>query len=242
MLNCRSKLDHCLEQGRKPGSKDKEGNQGKKAREAQRIKWDPVRRASAMKTRATKTLTQYGSESSGGLGKLGYSSEDLVEESEDEEQDKVRESLMDIEHDGHLEYVELNALRKIQKSVRRNRALGRAVANNHWKLFSQVDTLEENETMHMATFLQNLIQLVPGAKELDEDCAGGRSADVTEKAAQEILLEELDIDMDEIHVGTNIKVVEKVEGSTLLFSFKGAMNPMKAQETIAMMRGTSPRE
>ena len=124
--------------------------------------------------------------------------------------------------------------------MRRNRALGRAVANNHWKLFSQVDTLEENETMHMATFLQNLIQLVPGAKELDEDGTNGHSVDITVKAAQDVLLDELDIDADEIHVGSNIKVVEKVGGSTLLFSFKGAMNPMKAQETIAMMRGDEP--
>ncbi len=171
---------------------------------------------------------------------------DITRESSDgsddkEKNERVRDSLMDAEHDGHLEHVELNALRKIQKSVRRTRALGRAITDNHWKFFSQVDTLEENETMHMATFLQNLIQLVPGAKDLVDEHAGGQDADSTEKAAQNVLLEELDVDVDEIHVGSNIKVMEKVGGgSTMLFSFKGAMNPMKAQETIAMMRGDEP--
>ena len=98
-------------------------------------------------------------------GKHGHGHKDDLRESGSEEFETGRESLMDAEHDGHLEDVELTALRKIQKSVRRNRALGKAMTDNHWKFFSQVDTLEENETMHMATFLQNLIQLVPASKQ-----------------------------------------------------------------------------
>lgn len=146
---------------------------------------------------------------------------------------------MSKEQDSDLNEEEITALRKIQKSVRRTKALGKALTDNHWHFFAQVDTLEENEVMHMATFLNNLIQLVPGVKEMDEEVTRATDTSSGARNAEEILLEELVVDDSETHIGTNIKVQE-MSGGSILFSFKGSMNPAKAQETIAIMRGDEP--
>ena len=71
--------------------------------------------------------------------------------------------LLDAMADEDLEVTELSALKQIQKSVRRTRALKKAKNDAHWTFFAQVDTLEENETLTMASFLQNqsLVSLLP---------------------------------------------------------------------------------
>ena len=92
----------------------------------------------------------------------------------------TRDSLMDIAYDHELDDEESSAIRKIQKSLRRTKALDKANAENHWRFFAQVDTLEENETLQLTDFMRNLVKLVPGVKEIqDEDelrsSAGGQA-------------------------------------------------------------------
>jgi len=82
-----------------------------------------------------------------------------------------RDSLFDVGTDDDLAPDETVALRRIQKSVRRTKALEKANAENHWRFFSQVDTQEEFETLRLAAFMDALVNLVPGAKELQEDAA-----------------------------------------------------------------------
>ncbi len=155
--------------------------------------------------------------------------------------------LLDAMADEDLEVTELSALKQIQKSVRRTRALKKAKNDAHWTFFAQVDTLEENETLTMASFLQNLIALVPGADAGSEDPQGseevankeGDDREVAYADTSEILLEEIVLEDHEEH-HTKIIVTDHRHGELKLISYRGAMNPQKARELIGMLRGDTP--
>jgi len=69
---------------------------------------------------------------------------------------------------------ELAAIQKIQKGLRRSKALKRAHAENQWKIFADLDTRDESDTLHLASFMQTLLDKVPGG-------AGGIDAETTRR-------------------------------------------------------------
>lgn len=152
--------------------------------------------------------------------------------------------LLAVKTDDDLEDGQLSALRMIQKSMRRTRAIKKAKNEVHWTFFAQVDTLEENETLAMASFLQNLIALVPGADEGDPS-SSAKSSMKDDNAAEidaqtvvdntQIFLEEIVLGDDEEH-HSKITVTDHERGELKLISYKGAMNPQKARELIGMMK------
>ena len=124
----------------------------------------------------------------------------------------TRDSLMDLEN---VDHAEMKAVRKIQKSVRRTKALDKANAENHWRFFAQVDTLEENETLHLADFMRNLVSLVPGAQEMqDEDEAQLHLGQVF---APSIVLDDIIVEEDKKDGGTGgesakkEKIIQKIK-------------------------------
>jgi diadenosine tetraphosphatase ApaH/serine/threonine PP2A family protein phosphatase len=62
----------------------------------------------------------------------------------------------------------MNSLKKIQQFARKKRAERIAKEEAHWKIFADLDTIEEKEMLHLATFMQVLLEKVPGAKEAEE--------------------------------------------------------------------------
>lgn len=60
------------------------------------------------------------------------------------------------------------AANKIRRLAQRKKALQVAQAENQWKIFADLDTKDEAEMLHLAVFMQTLIDTVPGA-------AAGRS-------------------------------------------------------------------
>ena len=121
-----------------------------------------------------------------------------------------KKNLLTVKVDEDLHPQELHALRRIQKSQRRINALSAAAADNHWKLFAQVDQLEENETMHLSGFMHGLVALVPGAKAQDDENAPSAPTmkESVEVQATEILLESiiLEDETDSGRVITDLKV------------------------------------
>jgi len=55
------------------------------------------------------------------------------------------------------------AIARIQSAARRKRALMAAEAHHQWKIFADLDTHDEAEMLHLAVFMQTLIETVPGA-------------------------------------------------------------------------------
>ena len=155
--------------------------------------------------------------------------------------------LLEVKRDEDLEHDQLGALRRIQKSMRRTRAIKKARNEVHWTFFAQVDTLEENETLAMASFLQNLIALVPGATDGDPLAAQSSMKDDKKEEVDiqkavdntQIFLGEIVLEDDEEH-HTKITVTDHEAGNLKLISYKGAMNPQKARELIGMLRGGTP--
>ena len=113
-----------------------------------------------------------------------------------------RDSLCDIISDNDLDDHELTAVRKIQKSMRRTKALSKANADNHWRFFAQVDNIEEFETLRMAAFMDALVNLVPGAKEL-RDGPESQSTKGLPKASK-FLLDDIILEDDFAQRGKNV--------------------------------------
>jgi hypothetical protein len=55
----------------------------------------------------------------------------------------------------------LSAISKIQRQARRSRAMKAARAEQQWKLFADLDTQDEVEMLHLAVFMQTLLDTVP---------------------------------------------------------------------------------
>lgn len=55
----------------------------------------------------------------------------------------------------------LSAISKIQRQARRNRAMKAARAEQQWRLFADLDTQDEVEMLHLAVFMQTLLDTVP---------------------------------------------------------------------------------
>jgi serine/threonine-protein phosphatase with EF-hands len=149
--------------------------------------------------------------------------------------DAGEQGLFRLSQDSDLDHRELSAIKTIQNSVRRNKALSSANKDVHWTFFAQVDTLEENETMAMSSFLQNLIALVPGA-----DCDEDKNDEIVD-GGDAIFLEDIVLDdEDGVHHNTKITLTDHLEGNVKLINYKGAMNAAKAREIIGMMRSDFP--
>lgn len=60
------------------------------------------------------------------------------------------------------------AVARIQNAARRKKALVAAQAHHQWKIFADLDTHDEAEMLHLAVFMQTLIETVPGANSKPE--------------------------------------------------------------------------
>lgn len=61
------------------------------------------------------------------------------------------------------------AASRIQRQARKKRAMKAANAETQWKLFADIDTQDEAEMLHLAVFMQTLIDTVPGAQKVDQE-------------------------------------------------------------------------
>eukprot|EP01038_Epipyxis_sp_PR26KG_P013918 gene13918-18665_t len=63
--------------------------------------------------------------------------------------------------------VAMSAINKIQRQARRKKAMQYAKAEQQWKMFADLDTQDEAEMLHLAVFMQTLIDFVPGTDKFD---------------------------------------------------------------------------
>lgn len=61
----------------------------------------------------------------------------------------------------------LMAISKIQRQARRKSAMSAAKAEQQWKMFADLDTQDEAEMLHLAVFMQTLLDIVPGINKID---------------------------------------------------------------------------
>lgn len=61
----------------------------------------------------------------------------------------------------------LMAVNRLQRTARRKKAMKVAQAEQQWKMFADLDTQDEAEMLHLAVFMQTLIDSVPGQKGSD---------------------------------------------------------------------------
>lgn len=72
-------------------------------------------------------------------------------------------SMKDLKSDADLNTPQLSALKKIQRLARRKNAVNAAMKDHQWKIFADFDTRDEAEMLHLAVFMQSLLDNVPGA-------------------------------------------------------------------------------
>lgn len=72
------------------------------------------------------------------------------------------------------------AANRIQRLVRKNSAFKTASIEQQWKLFADLDTQDEAEMLHLAVFMQTLIDCVPGAK--NEETAAEMHSQLAEES------------------------------------------------------------
>lgn len=65
--------------------------------------------------------------------------------------------------DNDLSSSQLSAINTIQRLARQKNALKSAINEHQWKIFSDFDTRDEAEMLHLAVFMQSLIDNVPDA-------------------------------------------------------------------------------
>ena len=65
--------------------------------------------------------------------------------------------------DNDLTYSQLSAVKTIQRLARQKKALKTALAEHQWKIFADFDTRDEAEMLHLAVFMQSLLDNVPDA-------------------------------------------------------------------------------
>ena len=58
----------------------------------------------------------------------------------------------------------ISAISKIQRQARRKNALKAAHSEQQWKMFADLDVQDEAEMLHLAVFMQTLIDLIPAAR------------------------------------------------------------------------------
>eukprot|EP00596_Hydrurales_sp_CCMP1899_P008345 CAMPEP_0119033936 /NCGR_PEP_ID=MMETSP1177-20130426/1001_1 /TAXON_ID=2985 /ORGANISM="Ochromonas sp, Strain CCMP1899" /LENGTH=680 /DNA_ID=CAMNT_0006991067 /DNA_START=153 /DNA_END=2195 /DNA_ORIENTATION=- len=66
--------------------------------------------------------------------------------------------------DNDLTTSQLSAIKTIQKITRQKKALRTALAEHQWKIFADFDTRDEAEMLHLAVFMQSLLDNVPDAE------------------------------------------------------------------------------
>eukprot|EP01039_Chlorochromonas_danica_P011324 gene11324-12637_t len=69
------------------------------------------------------------------------------------------------------------AASRIQRQIRKTHSVRAAKAAQQWKLFADLDTQDEAEMLHLAVFMQTLIDTVPGVTKTDQDTYIGTSSD-----------------------------------------------------------------
>ena len=72
-------------------------------------------------------------------------------------------SMKDLVSDTDLNLPQLSALKKIQRVARRKNAVNAAMKEHQWKIFADFDTRDEAEMLHLAVFMQSLLDNVPGS-------------------------------------------------------------------------------
>lgn len=73
------------------------------------------------------------------------------------------------------------AASRIQRQSRKKKAMKAANVEQQWKLFADLDTQDEAEMLHLAVFMQTLIDTVPGAQKTDQEGKSQLSSEEGEK-------------------------------------------------------------
>ncbi len=130
--------------------------------------------------------------------------------------------------DKPLDEDEHDALSLIQKNVRNTKAIDRASAENQWKLFAMADTMEENDTLLLSSFLDRLVRLVPGTQE-----------HVSEKKS---MPQPYSAMLDEIIIETerDVSAIEETQEGQRVYKFKGDVTPKIAHDVCNLFRGRHP--
>jgi len=81
--------------------------------------------------------------------------------------------MKDLKTNDDLNGGQLSALKKIQRLARRKNAVNAAMKEHQWKIFADFDTRDEAEMLHLAVFMQSLLDNVPGS--------GGKKSKVDEE-------------------------------------------------------------
>mmetsp|Transcript_671 Transcript_671/g.771 ORF Transcript_671/g.771 Transcript_671/m.771 type:complete len:686 (+) Transcript_671:149-2206(+) len=74
-----------------------------------------------------------------------------------------RGSFKTLKSDNDLSSSQLSAVKVIQRLARQKKALRTALSEHQWKIFADFDTRDEAEMLHLAVFMQSLLDNVPDA-------------------------------------------------------------------------------
>jgi len=73
------------------------------------------------------------------------------------------------------------AITKIQKQARRKKARKAAHSQQQWKMFADLDVQDEAEMLHLAVFMQTLIDIVPAASTSHQGTSNSLMSDTPQK-------------------------------------------------------------
>ena len=136
----------------------------------------------------------------------------------------------------------IGAISKIQRQARRKRAMMAAHAEQQWKMFADLDTQDEAEMLHLAVFMQTLIDLVPSSPENGQsDLNANRLSDVTiDEELRSFSESNKDIDDDKEN-GIKLSEVVFIDGSKRIageeFNIpKGPLSPSLPKEIMEVYK------
>jgi diadenosine tetraphosphatase ApaH/serine/threonine PP2A family protein phosphatase/Ca2+-binding EF-hand superfamily protein len=82
-----------------------------------------------------------------------------------------------LKSDNDLSESQLTAIKLIQRLARQKRAYRTAISEHQWKIFADFDTRDEAEMLHLAVFMQSLIDNIPDSAVNDQWESSGTNTD-----------------------------------------------------------------
>jgi len=106
----------------------------------------------------------------------------------------------------------LMAVNRLQRTARRKKAMKVAQAEQQWKMFADLDTQDEAEMLHLAVFMQTLIDSVPSAKG-DAETATDRLGNDSDADDDEDDFKAIKLESIEMHesIGRSVKLDREYE-------------------------------
>ena len=84
-----------------------------------------------------------------------------------------------LKSDNDLSESQLTAIKLIQRLARQKKAYRTAISEHQWKIFADFDTRDEAEMLHLAVFMQSLIDNIPDSAVSDQWESSGTNIDDT---------------------------------------------------------------